>query len=82
MIAGSKISCIGIVGDGCGGGREFIIEDGVLFAHDPATKEDITLLENIHMPRTISKKGCLITIECEDEKIEFDLSSMMKVPSC
>jgi len=30
-----KISCIGIIGDGCGGGREFIIEDEVLFAHDP-----------------------------------------------
>ncbi|MEA3330651.1 MAG: thiamine biosynthesis protein ThiF [Campylobacterota bacterium] len=77
MIAGSKISCIGIVGDGCGGGREFIIEDGVLFAHDPDTKEDIILLENIHMPRTIGKKGCLITIECKDKRIEFDLSSQI-----
>ncbi|MCD6432445.1 MAG: thiamine biosynthesis protein ThiF [Sulfurimonas sp.] len=79
MIVGSKISCMGIVGDGCGGGREFIIKDGVLLAYDPTTKEETTLLENIHMPRAISKKGCLITIECKDKTIEFDLSSMQEV---
>ncbi len=80
MTVGSKkISCIGIIGDGCGGGREFIVEDGVLFAYDSQTDENITLLKDIHMPREISKSGCIITIECEDEEIKFDLSALRKV---
>ena len=80
MIVGSKkISCIGIVGDGCGGGREFIVQDGVFFANDPQTNENIVLLKNIHMPKKISKSGCIITIECEEEIINFDLSALKKV---
>ncbi|WP_455755504.1 thiamine biosynthesis protein ThiF [Sulfurimonas sp.] len=80
MIAGSKkISCIGIVGDGCGGGREFIVQEGVLFANDPQTNENIVLLQDIHMPKKISKSGCIITIECEEEEIKFDLSALKKV---
>ena len=47
MIVGSKISCMGIVGDGCGGGREFTIEDGVLYAYDDVSNTKIILLENI-----------------------------------
>ena len=77
MKAGSKkISCIGIIGDGCGGGREFIVENGKLFAHDPQTNENITLLENIIDAKNISKKACIITIECTNETIEFDLSKL------
>jgi hypothetical protein len=78
MIAGfkSEIYCEGIIGDGCGGGRIFIVEDETLIAYEPQTKEKITLLKNIHMPRSITKKGCIITIECEDETIKFDLSSL------
>ena len=79
MIHGSRISCVGIVGDGCGGGREFIVEDGVLFAYDSQTDEKIVLLKDIHMPKAISKSGCIITIECEDEVIKFDLSALRKV---
>jgi len=80
MIVGSKkISCIGIVGDGCGGGREFIVENGIFFAHDLQTGENIILLKDIHMPRAINKSGCIITIECEREKIKFDLSALKKV---
>ena len=71
-----KISCIGIIGDGCGGGREFIVENEILFAHDPQTNENITLLENITDAKNISKKACIITIECTNETIEFDLSKL------
>lgn len=74
----SSLVCEGIIGDGCGGGRVFFIKDETLFAHDPQTEQKIKLLENIHMPRSISKKKCIITIECENEIIEFDLSSMGK----
>lgn len=81
--------CEGIIGDGCGGGRIFFIKENTLFAHDPQTKENMKLLENIHMcpsgatnaicvPRSISKKACIITIECEQGRIEFDLSAMKK----
>ena len=72
----SPLICEGIIGDGCGGGRLFIVEDETLKAYDPQTKEMIVLLENIHMPKEISKKACIITIECEDKTIEFDLSKM------
>ena len=71
-----KLSCEGIIGDGCGGGRIFTIKESTLIAYDPQSKESITLLENIHMPRSISKKRCVITIVCQNEKINFDLSSM------
>ena len=73
-----KLSCEGIIGDGCGGGRIFTIKESRLIAYDPQSKESITLLENIHMPKSISKKRCVITIECENENIAFDLSTMSK----
>ncbi|MBU0721388.1 thiamine biosynthesis protein ThiF [bacterium] len=74
----NPLVCEGIVGEGCGGGRIFLIENSVLKAYDPQSQEYILLLENIHMPKKISKKACIISIECEKENIEFDLSSMGK----
>lgn len=72
----SPLVCEGIIGDGCGGGRIFFIKNNILFAHDPHTKEDMKLLENIHMPKEVSKKGCVVSIKCETELIEFDLSKI------
>ena len=43
----SPLVCEGIFGDGCGGGRLFIVENETLFAYDPQTKESITLLESV-----------------------------------
>ena len=79
MMAGSKISCMGIVGDGCGGGREFIVQDGVLYAYDSITSEKIILLNNIKNPKKITKDGCLISIDCENEKVIFDLSTFKRI---
>ena len=78
MMAGSnpKISCMGIIGDGCGGGREFIVENETLVVYDPYTKESRTLLEGIKNVKSISKRRCIITIECEKETIELDLSQI------
>ena len=76
----NPLVCEGIIGDGCGGGRIFMVEDKTLKAYDPQTKESIILLENIHMPRKIYKKACVISIECEKETIKFDLSAMAIKP--
>lgn len=78
-MAGFRISCIGIVGDGCGGGREFIIEDEILFANDSQFGKNTILLKNIKNAKSISKKACKLYIECEEENFEFDLSAMKRV---
>ena len=75
-MAGSKISCMGIIGDGCGGGREFIVEDEKLFAYDDLTSENIVLLESVKDAIGISKKACILTVTCREQIIDFDLSSM------
>ncbi len=74
----NPLVCEGVVGDGCGGGRIFFIQDTTLYAHDPLSKESIVLLEDIKGAKRISKSACVITIECENEKIEFNLSKMKK----
>ncbi|MDQ1264663.1 MAG: hypothetical protein QG559_1664 [Campylobacterota bacterium] len=74
----NPLACEGIIGDGCGGGRWFFVEDETLYAHDPLSKENRMLLQNIKKAKKISKSKCIITIECEDETIEFDLSKMQK----
>jgi len=66
--------CEGIIGDGCGGGRIFAIKDKLLFAYDPLTRERNILLSKIKGAFKISKKACIITIECEDETLYFNLS--------
>lgn len=76
MTHGSKLSCYGIPGDGCGGGREFVVENGVLYALDPVTKERIILLEGIEGAKAIEKTGCEITISCDSTELIFDLSTL------
>ena len=66
--------CEGIIGDGCGGGRIFAIKDDLLFAYDPLTKEKNILLSKIKGALKISKRACIITIECEDKILHFNLS--------
>ena len=68
--------CEGIIGDGCGGGRIFIVQDEKLQAYDPQTQSFMVLLEDVLNAVKISKKACLITIICENESIVFDLSKM------
>lgn len=72
----SPLVCEGIIGDGCGGGRIFVIEDAALKAYDHQSEESIVLLENIESPKKITKKACIISVECENWTIEFDLSAM------
>jgi hypothetical protein len=72
----SPLVCEGIIGDGCGGGRFFMIQDAKLIAYDPKTKEYFEILEGIEKPISISKKACIVTVVCEDKTIKFDLSKM------
>jgi len=74
----STIMCEGVIGDGCGGGRKFIVADEKLIAYDEQTDESILLLEDVKNALSISKKACIITITCRDEVIRFDLSSLSK----
>ena len=71
--------CEGIIGDGCGGGRLFMVKENTLKAYDPITKNSRVLLEDIKNPLRISKKACIVSVVCENETIEFDLSAMKKV---
>lgn len=82
MTPGSRLSCYGIPGDGCGGGREFVIENEELYALDPVTKEKIVLLDGIKDAKSISKNGCHIIIMTLQEKIIFNLSSLNVQKSC
>ena len=75
-MAGSKISCMGIIGDGCGGGREFIVENEKLYAYYDVTGKTMELLEGVINAKSISKNGCIITIVCEKETLTFDLSKL------
>ena len=75
----SELICEGVVGDGCGGGRVFFIKDETLFAHDPITQQNIKLLDSVKDALKIFKRGCIITIECKDEIVNFDLSKLMRV---
>jgi len=71
--------CEGVIGDGCGGGRLFYIEESVLKSYDPLAKEVIILLQEIESAKRVFKKGCIVFIETIDEVVEFDLSLLKKV---
>ena len=75
----SALVCEGIIGDGCGGGRLFFVEDETLFAYDPITKERFELLKNVKNAESISKDACLVTIISETDNIIFDLSKLERV---
>ncbi|MEA2073281.1 MAG: thiamine biosynthesis protein ThiF [Campylobacterota bacterium] len=72
----SDLVCEGIVGDGCGGGRVFFVENDYLYAYDPMTKAKLLLLEELVSAKYISKSGCIITIKCERDTINFDLKAL------
>ncbi len=75
----SPLVCEGIVGDGCGGGRLFMVEDETLKAYDPITKESFILLKNILDAESISKSQCILSVICKNKSLKFDLSSMKRV---
>ena len=75
----SPLVCEGIIGDGCGGGRLFSIDTNQLKVYDPQTEETRVLLEDVYNAKSISKSGCIVSVECQGEEIKFDLSALKKV---
>ena len=72
----NPLVCEGIIGDGCGGGRIFYVEDATLFAYDPLTQESMVLLREIGDVKEISKRGCVITLVYDNNNFLFDLTSL------
>lgn len=82
MIAGFKnnpLACEGVVGDGCGGGRWFFVQDEKLFAFDPMSNEKLLLLGGVVGAVSISKSACCISITLDDGELIFDISKMTAV---
>ena len=75
----NPLVCEGIIGDGCGGGRLFFVENEKLFAYDPTTQEKLLLLSEVHDAVAILKKSCIISIETKTKTIQFNLSTLKKV---
>ena len=72
--------CPGIIGDGCGGGRLFIVDtfNNKVKAYFPDDNSMRTLIEGLNEPGGISKKGCELFIANTNanEIVVFDLSKM------
>ena len=68
--------CVGIYGDGCGGGRVFVLYKTCVKAYDLENDEEVLLLDNLVQAKTISKDGCILSIETAANKIRFNLSTM------
>jgi hypothetical protein len=75
----NPLVCEGVIGDGCGGGRIFSVQDETLIAYDPQTQSCITLLEDVTNVLKIEKSACIITVVCQNETIFFNLSTLSKV---
>lgn len=74
----------GRIGDGCGGGRLFIADtyNNKIKVYDPQGRTMMTLLEGLHEPCSIAKKGCHLYIADTNGHavIRFDLSLMKSTP--
>ena len=72
----SPLVCEGIIGDGCGGGRVFFVENATLYAYDPQSQKRMELLKGLEKVQAISKKGCVIRLDFKDKVRHFDLASV------
>ena len=72
----SPLVCEGIVGDGCGGGRIFFVEDAMLQVYDPTTQECMVLLSKLPHVLEVTKKQCIISIKTHEKILRYDLSLM------
>ena len=73
---GSSLSCEGIIGDGCGGGRIFFIEDNSLNVYDPTTNQTMLLYTPLKNAKSLTKQGCILTIQSNKNSLKFDISTL------
>lgn len=71
--------CVGQYGDGCGGGRIFILFASELKVYDCESKTFMELEVDFKKAITIHKKACDLFIKLEDEDIVFNLSKMKQI---
>ncbi len=72
----SPLVCKGVIGDGCGGGRVFFVENATLFIYDPLTQERHFLVSVDFPICKISKNACVIILQTEEKIYKYDLSEM------
>jgi len=72
----SPLICEGLIGDGCGGGRIFFMQEDSLCVYDPITKDILVLLSSLENIEEISKKGCIISLRSSTKEVLFDLSTI------
>ncbi len=66
----------GIIGDGCGGGRLFILELYAVKVFDFETKEIMEIYTQAEKMYSFSKKGCDLFITTDERILKFNLSMM------
>lgn len=69
---------LGQYGDGCGGGRVFILFKNYIKVYNPEAKTFVMLLQDLKKASSIFKKGCELFIKEEDGDYVFNLSKMSK----
>ena len=70
--------CLGQYGDGCGGGRVFILFDTEIKVYDCESQAFMQLSLVFKNAKSIDKKACDLFISLKDEEIVFNLSTMEK----
>jgi len=74
----AKDFCVGKYGDGCGGGRIFVLYEDTVKAYHIQNDEVMVIIKGMQHTKSIIKDGCVLNIETEDDVICFNLSTMKK----
>jgi len=74
----AKDFCVGVYGDGCGGGRIFVLYASYVKVYDLESDAETLLLDELQESQNISKNGCILSIQTASETVKFNLSSMSK----
>lgn len=70
---------VGKYGDGCGGGRLFMVDGNAVKVYNPDDGNMMTLMEGISHPTAIDKKGCSLYIAHSGGVTRFNLSEMKEM---
>lgn len=68
--------CVGVYGDGCGGGRIFVLYGTYVKVYDLEQEESFVLYEGFSQGQNINKTGCQLNIQTPLKRINYNLSTM------